>query len=246
MPLSTILRATILGAAVAVIALASSAFQRPGRVLPIPLGPGVALGYGGGGRELDILDSVWYLDYDFATPSWPNHQRLYFVWLTSSPQEAAQVARRFPGQWWTFGNEPNDPNQDNVEPEAYVQRYHDLYYALMSADPQARLVPTGVANADWHWLDQWREDYRQRYGRYSSVDAWRFHNYLLDTCESALNADEFKRRALEFRDWVKRIGDDAHPVFMTDTVFCTETDAATVHLFLPKRWSNTWGRLQSG
>jgi hypothetical protein len=213
---ATILRAAVLAAAVAVIALASSGFQKPGRVQPPPLGPGAALGYGGGGHELDTLGSVWYLDYNFATPNWPDHQRLYFVWILESPQKAAQVARRFPGQWWTFGNEPNDPNQDNLQPKDYVQPYHDLYYALKAADPQARLVPTGVANADWRWLGSWREDYRRKYGRYPPVDGWQFHDYLLDSCANALNAGEFERRALEFQDWVKRIGDGARPVFLTE------------------------------
>jgi Glycosyl hydrolase catalytic core len=214
--LTKVLRAAALGAALAAIAVASREFQTPGRVQAPPLGPGVAIGYGGDGHDLGILGSVWYLDYNFAPPSWPDHRRLYFVQIKESPQKVAQVAKRFPGEWWTFGNEPNDPNQDNIQPKDYVQPYHDLYYALKTADPQARLVPTGVANADWRWLEQWREDYRQRYGRYPPADGWRFHNYLLDTCAGALIAGEFKRRALEFQDWVKSIGDGTRPIFLTE------------------------------
>lgn len=214
--LSSILKLAITSAAVAALVFGSRGFQRPGRALPSPLGPGVALGYGGGEHELDTLGPVWYLDYHFDTPAWPDHRRLYFIWINALPAQVAQIARRFPGQWWTFGNEPNDPNQDNISPKAYVPLYHDIYYALKSADPQARLVPTGVANADWYWLDQWREDYRYKYGRYPPVDGWRFHDYLLDTCAGALDASEFERRAVDFRAWVKRIGDERRPLLMTE------------------------------
>ena len=211
-----ILRALILACIVSGVAVSAPGIEQTAHLQPTPSGPGVALGYGGGGKQLDDLGSVWYLDYNFETSSWQNHQRLYFVQFTSPPQVVARVAHQFPGQWWTFGNEPNDPNQDNITPEAYVKPYHDLYFALKQTDPSAHLVPTGVANADWRWLDTWREKYRATYGRYPPVDGWRFHNYLLDTCEGALNVDEFERRALVFRDWVNRIGDNVRPIFLTE------------------------------
>lgn len=212
----SLVRVAILCAAIAAVAYASRGFQRPGRAQPPLIGPGVALGYGGGAHELDELGSVWYMDYNYSNPSWPGHRRLYFIWLREPPRKVAQVARRFPGEWWTFGNEPNDPNQDNIQPKDYVQLYHDIYYALKAADPQARLVPTGVANADWRWLELWREDYKQEYGRYPPIDGWRFHDYLLETCEGAMNAAEFERRALEFREWMKKTGGGDLPVFMTE------------------------------
>jgi putative glycosyl hydrolase len=211
-----VLRSLILAFILTIIAIGAGGVEKTGRLQPTPSGPGVALGYGGGARELDALGAVWYMDYQFENPSYPKHQRLYFAQLSNTTQEVARLARQFPGQWWTFGNEPNDPNQDDIAPEAYVQPYHDLYFALKRADPRARLVPAGVANADWRWFEAWREKYRETYGRYPHVDGWRFHNYLLETCEGALNVDEFKRRALVFRAWMKRIGDDARPVFLTE------------------------------
>lgn len=188
----------------------------PGRAEPPPTGPGVAVGYEDDGRELDTLGPVWYMDYDFRTRTWLLHPRLYFIQLSTPPEQVAQKARTIPGQWWTFGNEPNDVNQDNIPPDAYVPLYHALDAALRAADPQAHLIPTGVADANWHWLDEWREKYRQAYGRYPQVDGWRYHNYLLETCEGATDAAEFKRRALEFRAWVDRIGDGARPILLTE------------------------------
>lgn len=211
-----VMRTAMMAVAMIAVAIASRGFQTPGRALPTPQGPGVAVGYGAGGQQLDVLGEVWYLDYGFATSSPSNHRRLFFIQLGDSPKRVAEAAKRSPGQWWTFGNEPNDPHQDNIGPQAYVEPYHDIYYALKSADPQARLVATGVANADWRWLDQWREDYRQKYDRYPPVDGWRFHDYVLETCASALNADEFKRRAVDFRDWVNRIGESQKPVLLTE------------------------------
>ena len=211
-----ILRALALLTLILGISVSATEFPKPGLAQPAPTGPGVALGYGGGGKQLDELGAVWYLDYQFENPSWQNHPRLYFADITSPPQVVAQAAHQNPGQWWTYGNEPNDVNQDNIAPDTYVKPYHDLYFALKQADPRARLVPTGVANADWRWLDAWREKYRATYGRYPPVDGWRLHNYLLDTCEGALDVNEFERRALEFRNWVNRIGDAARPIFLTE------------------------------
>lgn len=212
-----IVRLVLLAVVVWIVASSASGMQVAGRLQPPPRGSGVDLAYDiGGAPQLDALGGVWYLDYGFSTPSWPNHRRLYFAPLDSTSQQVVNVASRNRGQWWTFGNEPNDPNQDDIQPVAYVRPYHDLYYAVKRADPQARLVPAGVANAEWRWLDTWREDYRAVYGRYPPIDGWNFHNYLLETCTGALDVNEFERRALEFRDWVKRIGDDALPVFLTE------------------------------
>jgi hypothetical protein len=91
-----------------------------------------------------------------------------------------------------------------------------MYYAIKRADPQARIIPAGVANADWKWLSEWREEYRKAYGRYPPVDGWNIHNYILDSCGVALNATEFKRRIIAFREWMKQIGDGAGPLFLTE------------------------------
>ncbi len=209
-------RLVLLALALLLVAVSSRAWTVAGRAKAVPSGPGVAVGYGVAPDALDRIGPVWYMDYGFAGRTRPGHQRLFFAGLRDPLKDVAQAARLNPGEWWTFGNEPNDPNQDNISPEAYVRPYHDFYFALKRADPQARVVPTGVANADWPWLDAWRSAYRSVYGRYPSVDGWRFHNYLLDTCTGAMNAAEFERRAVEFREWTRRIGDGKLPILLTE------------------------------
>jgi hypothetical protein len=213
----TILKVLALSLTLIVIAFAARGFSTPGQLKAMPRGAGAVLGYHlGRGDELDALGAVWYHDYQFATANWSGHPRLYFAQVSDDLQRVARVARQSRGQWWTLGNEPNDPNQDNLTPDAYARVYHDFYFALKLADPQARVVPAGVANADWHWLDAWREKYREAYGRYPLLDAWNFHNYILDSCAAARNVAEFERRVLEFRAWMKRIGDEALPLIITE------------------------------
>lgn len=210
-------RVLALGAALCAVLLGAQPFRTPGRVQPPPRGFGVALGYNlGGGRELGQLGPVWYLDFNYADPRWAHHRRLYLVGLEARLEQVARVARQARGEWWTLGNEPNDPHQDNLAPSAYVEPYHDFYFALKAADAQARVIPTAVANADWRWLDAWREKYRAAYGRYPLVDGWSFHNHLLETCAGTRDLAEFKRRALEFRNWVERIGAGARPILLTE------------------------------
>ena len=121
-----------------------------------------------------------------------------------------------PGEWWQFGNEPNDSNQDNISPAEYARRYYAFSAALKQADPLARVVPAGVANADWQWTNSFRESYRAEYGTYPRVDGWNVHNYLLDRCQDALDVNAFQARILAFRDWMAGIGEMAKPLFLTE------------------------------
>ena len=42
----------------------------------------------------------------------------------------ANMASQNPGRVWQVGNEPEVLSQDAIEPELYVQAYHDIYNAL--------------------------------------------------------------------------------------------------------------------
>ncbi len=182
-----------------------------------PRGFGVAIGYTlGGARELDALGSVWYLDYDFRGAAIPNHRRFLLINTQANLASVPSVARADRGAWWQFGNEPNDPNQDNVSPAEYAARYHAFAATLAAADPAARIASAGIADADWRWADAFREAHRAQFGSYPRVDGWNIHNYLLDTCAGATDVAAFQARIVAFRDWMRRIGDDAKPLFLTE------------------------------
>jgi hypothetical protein len=126
------------------------------------------------------------------------------------------VARVQRGEWWQFGNEPNDPNQDNLAPADYARRYREFYFGLKRADPSAQILAAGIADADWKWAEAFRENYRAAFGRHPSVDGWSVHNYLLDTCADATNAEKFKARLTTFKNWMTRAGESGKPLFLTE------------------------------
>lgn len=170
----------------------------------------------GGARELDALGAAWYLDYDYRGPSLGSHQRLFTLKTGWDLSQVADIAAVYRGEWWEFGNEPNDPNQDHVSSAEYARRYHDFYFTIKRIDATARIVPAGIANADWGWAEAFREAYRARFGRYPLVDGWNIHNYLLDRCDSALDVGTFQKRILAFRRWLEYIGDADKPLFLTE------------------------------
>ena len=184
---------------------------------PMPRGFGVAIGYGlGGATELDRLGSVWYVDYDYRGAVLDRHPRLFLVESRADLKPAAAVARIHPGEWWQFGNEPNDPNQDNISPTEYARRYREFYFLLKRADPSARIVVAGIADADWKWAEEFRSSYRAQFGRYPHRDGWSIHNYLLDRCADATDAEKVKSRVVAFRDWMTRIGEASQPLLLSE------------------------------
>ncbi len=184
---------------------------------PPPQGFGVAIGYGlGGEHELDQLGPVWYLDYDYRGSSLGDHRRILLVDPKSKMESVVALARTRGGQWWQIGNEPNDPNQDNLTPAEYAQVYHDFYYALRRADPTAQILPAGLADADWTWAEAFRNAYRRAFGQFPKTDGWSIHNYLLETCEGAWDVAAFQARITSFRDWMSKIGDGSKPLFLTE------------------------------
>ncbi len=184
---------------------------------PMPRGFGVAIGYGlGGAGELDQLGDVWYVDYDYRGAGLGRHQRLLWVEARADLNSVLVAAYEHRGEWWQFGNEPNDPNQDNLSPAEFAQRYREFYFALKRVDPSARILVGGIADADWKWADAFRENYRTAFGRYPDGDGWSVHNYLLDRCEDATNVEKFKSRIVDFRDWMARVGESDHPLLLTE------------------------------
>lgn len=169
---------------------------------------------------LDRFGPVWYYQYGFDGPDIHGHQRVYLV----SPHfydddllaAMRRVARKGPGHWWMVGNEPNDPFQDNLSPSAYAAFYHRVTRLARSADSSLRLVPAGIANADWRWAQAFLDSYRAQFGRDPQVAAWNIHNYILDEDRSQYDLDEFQRRILAFRAWMALAGQGEKPLLLTE------------------------------
>lgn len=166
--------------------------------------------------QLDAIGDVWYYDYHFATTSATGHQRLFMIRFQPLDQTLEAVIRANPGAWWAVGNEPNDPHQDDLSPEAYAARFHEVAEFIRRADPSCQILPAGLANADWRWAREFREAYRRRYGRYPVVAGWNIHNYLLEPGIDPYDVAEFKRRIVAFRHWMLEIGEEQKPLFLTE------------------------------
>ena len=118
--------------------------------------------------------------------------------------------------WWILGNEPNDPNQDDLSPGAYAAFYHRAEGLIRRADPKAHVTPAGISNADWRWAEAFRESYREQYGRYPRVDAWNIHDYVLEPDRDQLDVAEFQRRIIAFHTWMEESGEGDKPLLLTE------------------------------
>jgi len=147
----------------------------------------------------------------------------------------------FPGALWLIGNEPDVRWQDNVEPDAYAEAYHDLYAVLKSSDPTCRVAIGGVSQPTTlrlRYLDAILAAYRARYGEAIPVDAWNVHNFILreerdswgvdippglseDTGALREIADHdsmaiFRQQIVDFRRWMKANGLQEKPLIVTE------------------------------
>ena len=181
-------------------------WARAGVVLVEPMPP----------EKLDLLGPVWFYTYHFLGSGLAGHHRLYLITPHYADADLENAVRSNPGQWWLIGNEPNDPFQDNMSPQAYAAFYHRGLAQVCRLDPSARVVPAGIAGADWEWAGAFRESYLDQYGRYPPLDAWNIHNYILEPEHDQLDLEEFQRRVLSFREWMARIGDEQLPLLLTE------------------------------
>jgi hypothetical protein len=165
---------------------------------------------------LDNLGDVWYYDYQYASPSAAGHARLFMVRWGPFDDRLGDLLRQNRGAWWAAGNEPNDPNQDWRSPAEYAQFYHDFYQFAKRADASCKVIPAGLANADWRWAGEFRREYQRLYKRYPPLDGWNIHNYLLEADADPYDVAEFKRRITAFRHWMEEIGEGDRPLFLTE------------------------------
>lgn len=146
-----------------------------------------------------------------------------------------------PGALWLIGNEPDVKWQDNVPPERYAQQYHDLYAAIKSRDPIARVAIGGVSQPTplrLRYLDRILDAYHDLYGEAMPVDVWNVHNFVLreernswgvdippgmpdDTGRLYEIADHddlgiFRQQIIDFRRWMAGRGQQGKPLIVTE------------------------------
>jgi hypothetical protein len=202
----------------ALMLLLAGVMQRASSPQPArpPRGAGVVALAWPTAEQLDRFGSAWYYTYGFlgATPA--QHERVYLAPVDYDEQALARTLAEHPGSWWMVGNEPNDPHQDHLSPGAYAAFYHRFDELARRVDPTSRVMPAGIANADWGWAHDFRERYRYQYGRYPRVDAWNIHNYILEPEHEPWALDEFQRRIFVFRDWMSRVGEGGKPLVLSE------------------------------
>ncbi|MCL5265277.1 MAG: glycosyl hydrolase [Chloroflexi bacterium] len=218
--------------------------------VPVPRGSvrfGVA-GAGYPGRDskanLDAMGIYSYYEYDWGEPL-PGKERIQMVarnYISDSGLD--NFIRSHPGMYWQIGNEPNVPNQDNLTPTQYAQRYHDWAQRIKAIDPSAKLLNAGIVNypdifgipGGVPYLRDFRESYRSLYGAYPQVDVWNIHAFppfyqtpngkLHSYCDTAMlkqfvsDAVQYLRSAGESNPvWLSEFGmdwaDDPDPCTLT-------------------------------
>lgn len=141
--------------------------------------------------RLALLRVGWYSDWRFdATPDMPADVGLEYVQLIRvrdatwppnwvSVQNAVALNT---GALWLIGNEPECPNQENLTPDVYAQRYHEAYQSIKIWDPTALVAIGGIVEPTplrLLWLERTMEAYEQQQGVPMEVDVWNIHIQIL-------------------------------------------------------------------
>ena len=184
-----------------------------------PQGYGLAAGFDAAGAvpaDLDRFGPLWYYDYRFRSPDdAPGHQRLLLIEARSavSAGEIAALARTRPGHWWILGNEPNDPNQDNLAAPEYARWFVRTAAVIRAADPSAGILSAGIADADRIPAQAFIAATIAWSGASPDLDGWNIHNYLLDGPDPYDSA-RFQARILAFHDWMVGAGQAGKPLLL--------------------------------
>ena len=138
----------------------------------------------------------WYSDWQFSdNPAMPADGDIEYVQLIRVRDEnwppdwnavrtAVENYRVAPGQGaiWIIGNEPECPNQDNLAPAKYAERYHEAYEKIKGWDPTAQIAIGGIVEPTplrLRWLDKVLEAHQQQNGEPMIVDVWNIHIQIL-------------------------------------------------------------------
>lgn len=152
---------------------------------------------------IEPLRIGWYVDYQATqNPNAPGSMHYYpmirleqigedgYAYSVFGSREPTSLAQLYavidnnPSTYWFIGNEPDRLQfQDDMEPRAYARAYHDLYYLIKERDPSAKIVAGSIVQPTplrLEYLDQVLLNYFELYREKMPVDAWAFHNFILN------------------------------------------------------------------
>jgi hypothetical protein len=208
-----------------------------------------------GDYDLAPLRIGWYSDWSYnATPEQSRDQapleyvQLILVRDSAWPPawdriQAAVQANR--GALWLIGNEPECPNQGNLTPQVYAERFHQARTAIRGWDSTARIGIGGVVEPTplrLRWLDATLSAYQAQFGRSmtDNIDVWNIHMQILTegpgnsgagepvgitfepgeprqyTLADCANVDLFKTLVRAFRTWLADKGERDKPLIISE------------------------------
>lgn len=145
-----------------------------------PLNAGAYLDWGAriGALHPGGMDYLPMIHVDEFLPEWqPAGYSPSGAWLRT-------VVNSNLGATWLIGNEAEyRGDHDHATPEGYARIYHDVYHAIKSIDPTAKVAMNGFATVSplrLAWLDRAWNAYRALYGVDMPVDVWNFHGYVVN------------------------------------------------------------------
>jgi len=204
--------------------------------------------------EVSVLRAGWYSDYTFRRKPNAPYGMEYFqtVRVGGSPfpsdpawwgwLEDAVLAN--PGSVWMIGNEPDCIWQDDLYPNQYAQRFHEVRAFILARDPTARIAIGAIVQPTplrLEWLDMVLQEYDDLYhvSMTEHVDIWNIHNQInrehpeefgayipkgfppgtvgrLYTIQDSDNLDIFIQHVRAFRQWMKDRGVQDKPLIISE------------------------------
>jgi hypothetical protein len=142
---------------------------------------------------LDTLDTKWFLDWNSSMDVIPSgHEKLITIGSLPGPsaQTIQDIVEVAPGSVWYIVGEPN--RRSGYGATAIVAQLHNLYTAIKTADPTARITSPSILNWEFtcvgcggfqngrEWVTEFRAEYSSQYGMEPPWDILAIDVYPLD------------------------------------------------------------------
>jgi hypothetical protein len=210
-----------------------------------------------GVADLEFAQVVRLHQIKTIYPSYTATYTIPYTWVINSqaPSVAipyiAAIAQVSPGEVWMIGNEVERRDwrcsngstcgQDEMLPEVYADAYNQLYTAIKSADPTARIAIGSLVEISplrLEYLDRVWNSYLAKYRQKMPVDVWNIHPYMLTEEQGIPGADipagltdtvgliygnwqnddlqAFQQQIVSFRQWMASKGEQNKPLIVSE------------------------------